>query len=114
MAETISTVDEFQNYLNRAMERAEHHGQNVTSVILALAGSVVLFKDAGTELEVRTYRGQVANVLWVTVRGVRYAFRYNHKPPSVEIRLGTSTGVVQHTFTNQTPLDEVLHVMRAL
>jgi hypothetical protein len=114
MPETIQTMDQFQNYLNRVMERAEHHGQNVSSVLLALAGAVILFKDASTNVEVRSYLGQTANVLWVTIRGRRYAFRYNHNPPSVEIRLGSAKGTVQHTFTNQTPLGEVLDVMREL
>jgi hypothetical protein len=64
MALTINTVDEFQSYLNGVMTRATEHGPNVSAVVPALAGAVVLFKDSGTQLEVKTYAGAPANILW--------------------------------------------------
>jgi hypothetical protein len=114
MARDINTIDEFQDYLNGVMERANHHGPNVNAVLLALAGAVALFKDANAPLEVKTHGENTANILRATIRGTRYAFCYNHHNESVEIRLNNFRGPVQHTFTNATSPTEVLNVMRAL
>lgn len=55
MPRPLQTVDDLHQYLSAVMAGASHHGENVTSVILALAGAVVLFKDAGSGIVARTY-----------------------------------------------------------
>ena len=87
MPHTIISVNEFQQYLTGAADRAEHHAQNVSQVILALAGAVVLFKDQDEDIRVKTYRGSLANVIWVKINGTRYALSYNHRLPSTAVHL---------------------------
>jgi hypothetical protein len=71
MARSLQTVDQLQQYLTSVMSKAIHHGPNVNSVILTLAGAVVLYKDRGTQVQARTYRGSLANVLYVSIRRTR-------------------------------------------
>jgi hypothetical protein len=114
MALIINTVDELQRYLNGVSGRAIHHAPNVNAVILALAGAVILFKDSGTQLEVRTYRGTPANVLYLTLNGTRYVLTYNHEQQSVEIRRNNVRGDVVGSFTNATPPGQILQIFQDL
>jgi hypothetical protein len=114
MPQIIATVAELQTYLSGVSDRAADHAPNVTEVILALAGAVVMFKDPDSELEARTYRGRLANLLFVYMNGVRYVFRHNHEEQSVEIRRGSNRGRVVGSFTNATSLREILRVFETL
>lgn len=114
MSRTVRTIDDLQEYLRGVARRAEHHAQSVDEVILALAGAVVLFKDAGTELEVRTHAGQTANVLWVTVGGTVYALAYNHNTHRVEVREGTTRGRVLHDFDDATAVADIIECFQGL
>ncbi|OFY86713.1 MAG: hypothetical protein A3F72_09650 [Bacteroidetes bacterium RIFCSPLOWO2_12_FULL_35_15] len=57
------------------MERADHHGQNVNEIVLAIAGAII-WKVTDDDIEVRTYAGQTANVLWMKINGNKYALCY--------------------------------------
>jgi len=107
MAQPISTIAEFRNYLQLVEERAQHHAKNVDTVILALAGAVVMLSDAGNQLEVRQYRGRTVNVLWLKKRGRRFAFSYNHDANAIELRERSVTGPAISRFTNRSTLREV-------
>lgn len=114
MPHTIISVNELQQYLTGTADRAEHHAQNVSQVILALAGAIVLFKDQDEDIRVKTYRGSLANVLWVKINGIRYAFSYNHDGESVDIRRNSLQGDVIDSFDNNSNFSEILGVFRNL
>lgn len=114
MPHTVINVNELQQYLTGASDRAEHHAQNVNQVILALAGAVVLFKDHDEDIRVKTYRGNLANVIWVKINGIRYALSYNHDDESVDIRRNSLQGEVVGSFDNDSTPSEILEVFRRL
>lgn len=84
MALTITTLTRLNEYINAVMNRADHHGQNVNEIVLTLAGAVIW--RATQDVEVRTYKEQTANILWLTVNGNRYAITYNHQTSNIEVR----------------------------
>ena len=114
MSKTITTIDEMQEYLQGVVGRAEHHAREVNSIVLPLLGAVVLLKDPGTEIEVRTRSGSTANVLWCWIGENRYAFVYNHETGRVEMRNRTVQGAVVRDFGNEMSLLEVHDALRQL
>jgi hypothetical protein len=86
------------------IDRAGHHANKVRQVVLTLIGGVVW---RGEAIEVKTFNGSMANVLWMTVNNHRYAFVYNHTIRSIEMRDRSLQGGVLHTFDNQTPLSDI-------
>jgi len=110
----IANIEAFHNYLSGVRQRADHHAENVNSVILALAGAVVLFKDDNTSIECREYKGEPANVLFVTIRGRRYVLTYNHELQTVEIRRDTLQGESIQTFDNNTTIQEIIRIFNTI
>jgi len=102
---TVADLGTLEEYLAGVMNRSGHHAQTVGAV--ALIGAVLWKKDADTAIEVRTYDGAPANVLWVQMAGRRYALAYNHHEECIELRDRTQTGTAIHRFTNHTPVTEV-------
>ncbi len=114
MPQRIETVNEFQQYLSGVMKKAAHHAKTLESLLPALAGAVVFFKDPGTRIAARTYRGETANVLFVMMGGRRFALRYDHQTRSVQVRQGTVRGPVEATFDGNTSPDQILSRFRRL
>ena len=114
MALRLNTVDRLQQYLLGVSQRANHHAPNVSHVILALAGAIVLHKDQGTQLEARTYRGDPANVVYVTINGARYALTYGHQHQSVEIRRNSVRGATVGSFTNASTPQQIIQIFSEL
>lgn len=112
MALTITTLTLLNEYINGVMTRADHHGQNVNEVVLTLAGAVIW--RSTQDVEVKTYKGETANILWLTVGSNRYALAYNHRTTNIELRERTFNGNVRATFNNNTPADEVKRVFLGL
>ncbi len=111
---TVADLDTLEQYLAGVMNRSGHHAQTVGAIALALLGAVLWKKDADTPIEVRTYDGAPANVLWVQISGRRYALAYNHHDGCIELHDRTQSGTVLHRFTNQTPVTEVWRVFENL
>jgi len=95
------------------MSRAVHHAPQVKEVLLALAGAVVLFKDAESKIKVRTHSGKTANVLWVEIKQKEYALTYNHNDHSVDIKLGLR-GKTLASFDNKTSVQNILKIFENL
>ena len=110
----LNSVGDLQTYLTGIINRASHHAPEIEEVILSLVGAVVLFKDTETPLEARSWRGSLANVLWVTHNGQRYAFTYNHDSGQIDIKRGSTRGIVVGSFDNQTPIGQVINIFRHL
>jgi hypothetical protein len=106
MSRTITDVDTLQEFIKGVMARAEHHAQTLDEVILAVAGAIIWRKD-DNDLEVFERQGHMSNVLWVHIGGQRYAFSYNRRTVSIEVRLGSTQGAPVASFTNSTSTREV-------
>jgi hypothetical protein len=102
-----------EEYLGGVLDRSEHHAKTVGAIALALVGAVLWRKD-DVPLEVKTYAGKTANILWVHIGGRRYALAYNHQAETIELRDRTQSGDVIASFTNSTPVSEVRRVFKAL
>lgn len=104
----VASIDMLQEYLCGVLGRADHHAEAVQDIALALVGAVV-WRKVGT-LEVRTYAGGPANIIWFHTEKSRYALAFNHDTRQIELRERTQNGKTFHTFTNGTPLSEVREV----
>ncbi len=113
MALTIQTLRKLNDYITGVMERAEHHGQNVNEIALAIAGAII-WKVKEEDIAVRTYNGQTANVLWMVVNGKRYALKYNHSDETIELRDRTMKGQLIASFDNSTPISQLKQVFQSL
>lgn len=105
MALTVKNIQDFQNYLNGVMSRADDHANDVNEIVLALAGGVI-WKSNGN-FEVKQYNGLPANILWMYVGNKRYCFKFNHASSSIEVCKDSHNGDVLKEFDNDTPLSEV-------
>lgn len=114
MSVRITTIDELQDYLCGVQIRIDHHAQPVDEVIFRLLGAAVMFKDRGTAIEVRGQEGDLKNVMWVRINGTRYCLRYEHNPPSVDIKVGGLQGATVGTVDNATSVRDVLTLFRSL
>jgi hypothetical protein len=113
MAITANDVEILHRYAEGVMGRADHHAAQVKAVALALLGGIIWRGEPGS-IEIKQYDGELANVLWVTIGGKRYAFAFNHKTGKIEVRDRTVQGAVLHSFTNLTPVAEVEAAFRAM
>ncbi|RKK04690.1 hypothetical protein EBE87_23190 [Pseudoroseomonas wenyumeiae] len=100
-------------YADGVMGRADHHAGQVKGIALALLGGIIWRGEPGS-IEIKQYAGGLANVLWVTISGTRYAFAYNHATEKIEIRDRTQSGTMLHSFDNQTSVADVEGVFRKL
>src|SRR5271166_5962334 len=109
----VADVDALKGYIEGVMGRAEHHAGNVSGIALTLAGAIVWRKDADP-IEVMAQGGQTKNVLWVRISGQRYAFSYNHAAQTIEIRKSTTQGAILNSFSDATPVQDVVAFFRSL
>jgi hypothetical protein len=110
---TVADLHTLELYLAGIMNRSEHHAETVGAIALALIGAVLWRKDP-TPIEVRTYDGAPANVLWVQISGRRYALAYNHHDQCIELRDRTHTGATLFRFDNGTAVTEVYRIFAGL
>lgn len=114
MATEVKDIDVLRLYILGVMGRADHHADAVSEVALTLAGAIVWAKDPGHAIEVRGRDGDFKNVLWVAIRGTRYAFSYNHGARKIEMRRGSLQGDVVASFDNATTAASVKGAFEAL
>src|SRR4051812_21413752 len=115
MPVAISDVETLKRYLNGVMDRAGHHATNVSGIALALVGAIIWRKDQN-EIRVRGVTDDdMKNVLHVTIGGEEYSFKYNHEDDgTIELHRGNTRGPLVHSFSNQTPVEEVQQVFGRL
>ncbi len=105
----VTTVDILKKYFEGVTKRANHHAPQADSVIYALLGIIVLKKDDGTDIEVRgSSDDATGNILWVTINGTKYAFRYEHSDNTIEIRRNSYSGPVLLKVDNTTTVNNIL------
>ena len=109
---TITTLDEFQVYLNGVMRRAVHHAGSVSQVILVMASAVIWRKEG--KIRIRAQLGEFKNSMWVYIGGNRYAISFNHKTGQIEVREKNLLGRVLRSFDNSNTTEEVFLYFRDL
>ena len=82
------------------MKRAECHAPQVEEVLPLLAGIVLAHVDMSAGLQVKTYKGNYANVAWVRKGGNRYAFSYDHTGQKIQLKENTVRGKLLDSFNN--------------
>lgn len=113
MPQQVKDIDILRDYLRSVLDRADHHAQNVNEVSLSIVGGVVWKKD-NDPLEVLTRKGEMKNVLWFKVNGIRYALSYNHSTAEIELRQNTTQGSVVASFSNSMTNAQVRAIFDAL
>lgn len=113
MSLTVGDLETLESYLSGVMNRSEHHANTVGATALALIGAVLWKKD-DVPIEVRTYDGRTANILWVQINGQRYALAYNHHEECIELRERAQNGRVVASFTNDNSVIEVRDIFERL
>ncbi len=113
MPTPVTDVDILKQYIGGVVDRADHHAKNVNEITLALVGAIVWKKDA-EPIKVMAHKGEMKNVLWVKINGVRYAFSYNHHNKSVSMYRDSVQGMLVYSFSNDTPLSKVREVFESL
>ncbi len=105
MAITVTAIKELQEYFNGIMDRANHHANNVDEVILTLAGGVIW--KSTDDFKVRTYNGEMANILWMYVDNKTYCFKFDHNSGDILVCKDGHNGNVVATFNNQSTATEI-------
>lgn len=113
MPTKITDLDILREYISGVMSRADHHAKNINEITLALVGAIVWKKDE-EPIQVMAHKGEMKNVLWVKMNGVRYAFSYNHKNKSVSMHRDSTQGMLIYSFSNQTPISKIREIFETL
>jgi hypothetical protein len=113
MAINATDVEILHQYAEGVMNRADHHAGQVKGIALALLGGIIWRGEPGS-IAIKQYAGGLANLLWVTIGGRRYALAYNHETAEIEIRDRTQSGAALHSFSNATSIADVEAVFRDL
>lgn len=114
MAISLNTVDELQEHLLGVFERSAHHAGEVDQVLLSLIGGLLWRKKPGDPVKVNTKEGAGGNVIWFRVDSVRYALLYSHEERFIKLMGGGRKGELVQTFTNDTPISELVRVFASL
>src|SRR5438132_1493393 len=94
MAAIVTDLEVLTEYVRGVMRRADHHAKNINEIVPALPGFILWRKDDDEPVKVMEGREGLANVLWVRINGQRYTFSYNHKMKAIELRRGSTQGLV--------------------
>lgn len=114
MAISLNTVDELQEHLLGVFARSAHHAGEVDQVLLSLIGGLLWRKKPGDPVKVNTKEGAGGNVIWFRVDSIRYALLYSHEERFIKLMGGGRKGELVQTFTNDTPINELIRVFASL
>jgi hypothetical protein len=107
----VDDIRALQTYLKGIVAHAGHHARNVQHVILPLAGAVILYMDPDPSLDVRTFKGEMANQSWIKIGENRYAFTYDHTTQTINM---SRSGEVVARFNNLTTSQEIMEVFEGI
>lgn len=113
MALRARDLQTLQKYIQGVLNRADHHAGKVKGTVMAICGGIIWRGDLST-IEIRTFRGDLANLLWVEISGKRYCFAYNHHTQKIEIRDRTQEGPALHSLDDYCPSNMIEAIFRSL
>ena len=112
MAITIKNLQLLNVYIKGVLERSEHHAEDVSEIVLALAGAVIW--KTTNDIEVREYNGSPANMLWFYVNDKKYALSYKHSTYEIILSSRSFKGKIISKFTNESTIKEIKEVFSSL
>lgn len=110
----VDNLVTLQEYFAGVVERSEHHALDVTEILYALLGMVVLFHNKDKKISVLAVDGEAKNVLWFFKGNRRIALSYNHATKSIEMREGSTQGDVIYSLNNATSVKELINTFKSL
>jgi len=114
VAVKVNEVEVLKAHFLKVVERADNHVQSVNEVIYPLLAFIVLIMDDESDLQIRSNDDNTGNMLWLTTRGHRYAFRYEESDDAIVIRKANFTGPVVAKVNNSTGIGELKQVFAML
>jgi len=111
MAISINTVKELQQYFKGIEEKAEDHAKQVKEVIYPTLCLIIAYFDPDSDIEVRPHKGDMANMLWAHINGIRYSFVYKPEKSAIEIKKGRQ---VKHSIDNTLTVKELISIFESL
>ena len=114
MAKTINEVNELKKYLVGVLTRADHHAEMVKKIALFLVGMIIAYKDDDQPIKVMQRNGVIGTVLWVYIKGTRYAFVYNHDTMKIDIKRNTQRGEVVTSIDNNANRNDLIRLFETL
>lgn len=114
MAVRVNDVEALKQYFAGVVGRSEHHALSVNEVIYTLLGLIILNMDEHSDIKVRGSEGATGNILWFTVRGSKYAFRYEHEDGTIEIRKESYKGDLVSKIDNKTSTADLKGIFNKL
>jgi hypothetical protein len=109
----LADLSTLEMYLDGVMTRSKHRASKLGGIALALVGAVLWKKD-DAPIQITTNDGRPDKILWIQIGGQRYCLAYNHHEECIDLRAGTLSGEVLHSFTNATPVAEVWQIFENL
>lgn len=108
----VDSVEILKKYFSKVVGRVSHHAPNVNEVVYALVGIIILKMDENSSIEVwGTNDDATGNILWITIAGKGYAFRYEHSNETIEIRDGSHKGPLLLSIDNSTTVASILNAL---
>ena len=103
MARNLTTNEQIDDFIQKVIRDAKHHGGNVADIIMPLSQEVRARLNLGPDtVSVWEREGKIGRTCWVELNGRRWAFSYRHKSQKIELRQGTTQGNVEFEFENST------------
>jgi hypothetical protein len=113
MSVSVDSLDELRHHLSRMMGRTDQRAADVSAAVLTLAGGILWMKDPGP-IEVRTHKGGLPNMFWVTLGGERYTFKYESHLRRLEIRSSSGSADLLLEVSDETDPGEIMTFFRRL
>jgi len=114
MAIKVRSIQTLKEYFSGVALRTKHHAPNISDAIYPLLGLIILNMDEDSDIEVRSTEGVPGNLLWVYIKGKRYAFRYEPQEGTIELREGTIRGKIIRKIDNNTSVREMRFLFEQL
>ncbi|MEN2991510.1 hypothetical protein WG926_24575 [Tistrella sp. BH-R2-4] len=109
MAIRLTTDADIDAFIVRIIDDANHHGRTVNMIIQPLSDEVRKYLDLRYDtVYVYTREGNMGRACWVTIKGKRYAFSYNHTDQNITLRLKNMRGTVQFSFDNNSTAADIV------
>lgn len=105
MARHLETDSQIDDFIDKVVAEAVHHGGAVAAVITPLSTAVRARLNLATDkVEVYERNGNLARTCWVTLNRKRYVFTYNYKNRKIDLRANSLRGTVLFSFNNSSAL----------
>lgn len=111
MPKEINTIDEFQQHVYKMLKKPSERNVEVLSVMLKLAGVIMLYKDPGVPLTIWGGQERIGHPIRVQMGQQRYVFRYDSAKKSIDMLQGSLQGNNYVTFSSDTSIRDLIDML---